>query len=248
MPGLYRRPPQPQQRRRTFPLAATPPIGSVVVADDFSDTQVDTWADADTGGTWAYTGAAASYDKTSGAGLFAVPNSGAILGATVPVSIADVDAYARFSVPTTGANVGVGIVARATDATLATCYYGGIWFETDNTVTAFLHERAAGAHVENAFVLNQGTYTANQWWWVRFQITGTDQRVKTWPDGALEPVAWNTSDIDATIAAAGRIGIIGRSGFTGAQSPKVDDLNAYDQIVAVAAEDVMPYIGAGYYP
>lgn len=51
--------------------------------------------------------------------------------------------------------------------------------------------------------------TTNQWLWMRFRVQGTSLKAKVWKSGQAEPAAWNIEATDASIAAAGWVGVGG---------------------------------------
>lgn len=58
---------------------------------------------------------------------------------------------------------------------------------------------------------------------LRFEVTGTTIRARTWPDGGSEPTSWNVEATDASVSAAGdfRVEYFKISSARGA---RVDDL------------------------
>ncbi|RUU93339.1 hypothetical protein EOB59_03280 [Mesorhizobium sp. M7A.F.Ca.MR.176.00.0.0] len=47
----------------------------------------------------------------------------------------------------------------------------------------------------------------NDWLWTRFRVNGTSLSRKTWHDGAAEPGAYDETVVDASVAAAGWVGL-----------------------------------------
>ena len=141
---------------------------AVIASDDFSDAQTDSWGNADVGGAWTIESPASQYDKAAGVGTIAIATGETNTALLASVSAADPDITVRCQAVATGLDYEQGIMARG--ATQSTGYVGGLWFETDNTVTAILNKRVGAVETSITFVLGQGTYALNDWWWVRFQL------------------------------------------------------------------------------
>jgi len=49
-----------------------------------------------------------------------------------------------------------------------------------------------------------------KWYWIRFQVTGTNLKVKVWRDDEGEPASWDIEETDATIGGTGWVGVFVR--------------------------------------
>jgi hypothetical protein len=94
-----------------------------------------------------------------------------------------------------------------------------LWLRASGTSTArngyYLGSNAGGAFdllksvggTVTALGSSSGfAYSANVWFWVRFQASGTTVRCRAWADGTAEPATWNLTTTDSAITSGG-IGI-----------------------------------------
>lgn len=191
---------------------------TLIAQDDFSDVQTDSWGDADVGGTYTYdgTGTEADVDKTGSVGQMIVnaATNSETMERLDSVSATDVGFLGKVRVTAANADVLASGLLRYNSGT-DYAYLVGIWFESDGTTTAVIREKNGGGPFSDAFATGQGSYTANEFWWVRGEVIGNYIRVRVWKDGTTEPTAWQVNDRDDTITAAGGVGTHGLITFGG---------------------------------
>jgi hypothetical protein len=199
-------------------------------ADDFSDTEVDTWANADTGGAWALElGAAADFDKTSGVGT--VSHSAANTSKFQSLNIAQADGEALitafFAAVSTGGNQHQSVILRFQDTSN---YYrlNGICFSS-NSHLQVTPEKVVGAVATSLGTAKDfGVYTAGAGYKMRLRLTGSHFQGKAWLASGGEPGAWDWDVTDTAISAAGKFAIRTQrgTGNTNSTQPqfKFDDL------------------------
>ena len=202
-----------------------------VVADDFSDTQVDTWGSADAGGTWTNTGGVAGdYDKTGGRGTHTLTTTNAqrlstlTLSAGVGISDSIVDVQAPLA---TGASLHACLVARHTDAN--NFYMARLAFNTDQTMTLTIREVVAGAEalLGSSFTLGPA-HAASTDYRIRFFLSGTTLKAKAWLTGKPEPAFWQVSVTDSSHSGGG----FGLRSIASTGNTNVNPVISYNDYVA----------------
>ena len=187
-----------------------------VASDGMLPDVTDGLGSADFGGSYTLEGTASLFDKSGGFATLAVPaaTNSELLGWLDDVQITDAEVLFKVRVDAANADVAAMGILRG-DSGTDYGYQFGIWFESDGTTTAIIREKNGGGSFSNTFTTGQGSYSANEDWWVRGQAIGSDLRCKVWKDGSAEPVAWATTDTDTTITGAGGTGISGLITFGG---------------------------------
>jgi hypothetical protein len=115
----------------------------------------------------------------------------------------DVEILARFRTTSTTVDQ-LRLIARGSGAAAAEgAYFLGFAGSGD---TLYLNKYVAGVST----AIGSGvaiTYATNTWYWLRFRVNGTSLSGKFWQDGEDEPSAWTITGTDASIAAAGWVGV-----------------------------------------
>lgn len=183
------------------------------LADRFLRTVSSGWGTADTGDLWTTSspgGSAADFSVNGSAGLMSSTNINNSRWATVPFSSATVDFKCAIStdVLAAGGSHFVNLVARYADTD--NCYLARLAFNADQTLTLTLRKRVTGTETLLATDATNTTglvHAANRVFWVRFALSGTSLSAKVWQDGTAEPATFGATVTDASITAAGAIGI-----------------------------------------
>ena len=136
-------------------------------------------------------GTAADYDKAGGVGTIACAAGSTRYAYLGSVSEANVTVLARVRVGTAPTDANVSLLARTVDQN--NTYLGGVFFETNSTITTIISKRVTSTETDIDFNTSQGNYLANEFWWVKFEVSGNSLRVRVWKDGNAEPTTWNTS-------------------------------------------------------
>jgi hypothetical protein len=215
------------QQRRGF--IVTPPT---VITDTFTRTVSNSLGTADSGQTWTLGAGSATEWSVDGAKAVAtITTTNVERQQYLPVSVADIDFRVRVAMHAVpiGATSIVGLHARRIDT--ANWYGAVLLFSTAGAIDVRLDKR-----VTNTLTTGLGTgqvnklasgYTADQFWWIRFALTGTTLTVKAWQDGTSEPGSWDITATDSSLTAAGHVMIRVTHGTGSTNTPLVyfDDIN-----------------------
>lgn len=96
-------------------------------------------------------------------------------------------------------------------------YRAGMRFETTGNVTLRLEAAAPGTVFAS---VDLGTYTANDWWWLKSYLRtlpsggGVVYFAKAWKDGTSEPAGWQLSHLDQNATYMHGPGTVGLRSFT----------------------------------
>ncbi|AQP46315.1 hypothetical protein BW730_00745 [Tessaracoccus aquimaris] len=184
---------------------------TVIASDAFQRTVANGWGNADVGGTWTRSGAAANFAVAPGKASIAMAAGSGPSAYLNGVSARDVDLTATLSYdkPGTGGGAYASFIVRAN----GTSDYRTTIRMTATAVTADLRRKVAGAEtVLGTATIPGGALAANQSLNIRLQAVGanaTTLRVKVWRTGTAEPTAWTLSfsDSSAGLQQAGSVGI-----------------------------------------
>lgn len=110
------------------------------------------------------------------------------------------------------------------DALAGSGYF--VEFFPHNGVNSFgVNKNATGTDTDVSGDLPGGQFVANVFMRVRFQVTGTQLRVKSWDPTGPEPAAWLWTGTDNSIVGTGRIGLSYMTGGGGAsQTAFIDNI------------------------
>ncbi len=125
----------------------------------------------------------------------------------MPAPGPDVDLIASVStdVLATGGGHFLALVARWLDT--SNSYLARVEFEPDQDVILTLRKRVSGSESFLVQHTTDLTHAADTRFWIRFQVTGSTLRAKTWQDGTPEPGDWQLQTTDTDLTAAGSIGM-----------------------------------------
>ena len=182
-----------------------------VIADDFNRS-VTRWGNANTGGTWTYSGSTFATDGQRGTIRLATAGAGAT--ASLPVSQRDVDVVADVSVDkmATGAGTYTTFITRK----VGTSDYRLTFRELPAGAIKLTIARTVNGTATNLrdIAISGITYQAGDVMRVRFTVSGngtTTLAGKVWKRGTAEPAAAQASATDTTseLQGAGSFGIFG---------------------------------------
>lgn len=176
---------------------------------------VDTFQRANNASSWGSAPTGGAYTKAEGTDTSAISSNVATLTGTTTVTSmipesagTSADGEILLLTETTGTAASIGAVIRAT---AGNTYY-----------TVHLSSGSFRVQKENAGTLSAVgtgttfTQTASTWYFIRARIQGSTIQGKIWLATAAEPVAWQQTQTDTTITAAGWFGI--RSSHAGSTS------------------------------
>lgn len=218
-------PPQQLQVSDTTGLLATLTVGAKTVtvrgqsrtfteqkrpfSDTFARTVSGGFGQSPGGGTWlnlSGTDANFSVNGSQGVILNDVANTGRYVSIN-DGNLADFSAACKVTVTVTpaGASSSVGLTFGYADS--SNHYRARLLLNTTGTVQMALEKVVAGSTTTLGAATTVGTgFTANQWWHIRAERTGTTIRCRAWLDGSSEPSTWTFSVTDTALP-TGRIGL-----------------------------------------
>lgn len=216
-------------------VTAPPPPVTVVAADAFGRTLASGWGNADTGGAWTSTGAAANLSVGGGFGrlrLGAGSGQTVVLGSVSSSGVDLLTTYSLDKVPT-GSGHYLSVLGRRVPA--AGDYRAKVHLLANGSVGLSL-QRATTAGAETALAaettISGTTVAAGEQLKVRVQVVGTSPttvRARLWKAGTTEPTTWQKTATDSTMGfqAAGSLGLYGYLSGSATNAPittSVDDL------------------------
>lgn len=196
------------------------------VFDTFGRTETNGWGTADSGQTWTTSGGtAADYSVSGSAGhaRLSTTNSHRVLLAPAPS--ADIDLYVDVttSATATGASIFGGPVVRAVNND--NLYHARLEFTTANAVTVWVRKRVGGVDsAVGSLYTAPFTHTPGTSVRIRFQVDGSNVRVKLWQPSRPEPGQWQIDVTDSDLTAANNVGF--RS-FSSTGNTNVNPLVSY---------------------
>src|SRR5690606_31179234 len=176
------------------------------VADAFGRTVAAGWGTADTGQTWAITGAAADFSVGGGYGGVNQPATGLAHLTQVASPGPDVDLYVDVatSVLAAGSTLHAGPIVRAGGN--SDFYMARLDFQPSGGIAMTLRRRVANTEAQLAAYTTPLTHAAGAWYRVRLRVQGTALKAKVWLASAPEPGAWHAEATDGSLTAAGNVG------------------------------------------
>jgi hypothetical protein len=219
---------------------------STYAADNFSDTEVDTWANAGTGGAWTVEqGNPADFDKTSGKGTFShsAANTGKIGSLNIGQADADAVVTISFTSVPAGGNMQASLILRFQD-TNNYLRINLVLFATGGHVFANPDKVISNVATSLGSSKDLGSYTAGAGVKVRLRLEGTNLKAKAWVLPASEPGSWDWDVTDSSITAAGKVAIRsyrGAGNTNTSPQTKVDDL-VVSSLVGTVAGLVTEYL------
>ncbi|GAA2456895.1 poly-gamma-glutamate hydrolase family protein [Streptomyces macrosporus] len=124
----------------------------------------------------------------------------------MPAPAADVDLVATVATDKTAVGGGhfLALVARYQDTNNS--YVARLEFSTSQTVILTLRRRVAGTETLLQQHTTALTHAPGRRFWIRFRVTGSTLRARTW-DGGPEPGVWQVETTDTSLTAPGQIGM-----------------------------------------
>lgn len=221
----------------TAPTNTPTPSGPITyVSDSFTRNNANGWAVADKGGSYSLSGGTTAHYSVDGSeGIMNANAANSTHSASLlSVSAQDVDARVRITtdqVAAGGAQIGYLVLRRINSNT---DYLVRIRYTPSNGVRVEAMSEVGGTQTEilGEKVLNGVTQTANQFVWLRTQVTGTNPttiKIKAWVDGQPEPSTWlyTATDSTAALQATGSFGLRAYLATSATNAPvlfKFDDL------------------------
>lgn len=199
--------------------------------DDFSDTQSNTWANADVGGAWTNAGGSANdYDKAGGVGTHTMTSVNVSRRSTLTAPLANLDVIVDIAVSATatGDSITAGLMVRVAGAD--DLYTARLAFTTTSTLVLSLRERAASVETQLATFTSAITYAPGTFYRLRFKAEGTSLMARVWERGRTEPLVWQVTATDATLTTANAYGV--RS-ILGAANTNVNPVISFDNFQAL---------------
>jgi len=191
----------PQQSGQQCSDLGNPPYST---SDMFNRANAtSTWGTASSGKVWVQKAGLSSYlSLSSGEGVISTGVFDFVDMILGTETIADTEALVRLAINDPTNNPFAGILLRYTDENT---YY---WAQINGGHT-WLGKLVAGA---NTTLANSAlTHTSGQFYWMRFNVTGTTLKVKTWPDdGSPEPGSWEITVTDSALT-SGYMGLTASS-------------------------------------
>lgn len=178
------------------------------ISDPFARTTANGWGTAPSGQAWTTSGGAVADYSTNGTTGRASLTSVNVARATVIGSaLADVDAVVSCSTSAlaTGASHLISLVGRWTGS--GDFMAARLELMTSGAIKISLRKRVAGTDTELSAATTTLTYGAGTLLRVRFQAAGTAFKAKVWTAAGAEPDRWDTAVTDASITAAGQVGV-----------------------------------------
>ncbi|MHA7304968.1 PKD domain-containing protein [Arthrobacter sp. TMN-49] len=200
---------------KTVQVSTTPPVGGVVISDDFNRTLSSGLGTADLGGVWTLNGAPSYFAVAAGAGQWKLPSAGSGPSAylrSVSLTSANSTAVLSLDKAAAGGPVYASLAGRSISGVGE--YRAKLRFDAGGQVTLSTSRVVGSTETTLSQVVLAGiVYQANAKLQVRIEVTGTSPttvRAKAWAAGAAEPSAWQlqTTDNTATLQSGGGVGIV----------------------------------------
>ena len=180
--------------------------------DNFNRVTANGWGTATTGQAWNTTGGAAANYSTDGAEAGHSLNSVNVARLSLlPVSWVDGEVYWGKAVMGGGITpltspIDLQVVGRYIDAN--NFYVAELLMQTANTVVLRIRKNVAGVFstVATSAVLS-GVTPGGTAYAIRFRFEGTSLKARAWNRALTEPTTWTLETTDASLAAAGQIGV-----------------------------------------
>jgi PKD repeat protein len=171
-----------------------------VVQDTFLRSNQTGWGTASGGGTWTQESGTASSTSVAG-DEGTISNSSSsdfeILGSS---TAANDNGLVRFSIGAANDTAGI-ILGYQSNGTMNLARFGG-----GGNLEFMTGESGSWTVVDNTSV----SVSVNTFYWLRFEVQGSNVYLKLWADGTTEPSSWTWSGTStATITTAGTMGLYG---------------------------------------
>lgn len=180
------------------------------VVDTYSRVVASGWSSTDTGQPWTVTGGSVGdYSVTGTVGRHNVTTEVVFRNSTINLGTTDCDYMVSVATDklAAGSSQIVELMGRRTDDNQQ--YHTRVAFQTNATVQLSIRKFVGG--VETTLfpntIISGLTHAANTFFTVRFQVIGTQLRVKVWPTSSGEPTAWTQTVTDTSVTSGTRIGV-----------------------------------------
>ncbi|MFT4050786.1 MAG: PKD domain-containing protein [Microbacterium sp.] len=218
----------------TQSVTVTAAQAAALAEDAFGRTASSGWGSADTGGSWAISGGAASAASVAdGVGKLTLAAGSTRFALLSQISVRDVAAQVKFTVDQAPATGGAyaGVVARHTGSNY---YLVHALLRTDGKVWLVAQ---SGTTVITSTVVSGLTAAAGDEFTLSVEVTGTGTtqlRAKVWKAGTEEPTSWQLSTTDATadLQVAGSVGLRASRPSSSTSAAVV----AFDDLAVTAAD------------
>lgn len=182
--------------------------GDSYLLDTFTRTVANGWGLADSGQAYTLSGAAANYSVSAANGGVIGNLTTTAQTAITPATGTDQDIYVDIRNPQAALTQSIqgGPVLRYVDSN--NMYRALLSFTVAGNIDLFIVKNVAGVVTTIATATTAvATYSIGAFYRVRFQADGTLLRAKIWLSTTTEPQSWNLEIIDASLAAAGNVGV-----------------------------------------
>jgi carbohydrate binding protein with CBM4/9 domain len=164
------------------------------------------WGTPELGAAYAYIPANTQFSVSGGYGRIAV---NAVNSNFIATTGSATNVYVTSSFSTDALALGADqlayLVTRFTD--INNYYRAGVNISTTGTMTLFITRVSGGVGTALASVLTSFTHVAGARYSLGFEVNGTQLRAKIWATATPEPLTWNLSTTDATLAGPGAYGV-----------------------------------------
>jgi hypothetical protein len=166
------------------------------------------WGFATHGGTWsALVSDGAYYSCDGSVAKLNETSAGATWMQVLSKSMTNVDLQVKASWSASAVGAAIRPITLSARVLDALNYYGAeLREDVGGQLTLSLRSTVAGRMATLASV-PVGTYSVNGWWYVRFQVDGSELKAKAWSLNSTEPVDWQVTASDSTIKTAGTVGV-----------------------------------------
>jgi PKD repeat protein len=180
--------------------SATVTVSSGVLGQDtFTRPNQSGWGTASNGAPWAPAAASLSIAGNEGVVNSTASSAYELLGTA---TTADANGLVRFSTTATTNTVGIILRAQPNGNMYLGRYDGSGHLQFEYRVgTSWTHVSLVSFNP-----------SPNTFYWLRFQLQGTNVNLKAWAYGTTEPSAWNWSGTSTGITAAGQMGLYSYAG------------------------------------
>jgi CSLREA domain-containing protein len=211
------------------------PPNTTFAQDSFSRSVADGWGNADVGGAYTLSDAAADFAVNGSGATVTIPAANqtrlALLDAT---AAQDVDIVFRVQTDKLASGVSEHAYFIGRHVSPSTEYRGQIRFDPKRNIfvrAVRINNGISTALGSDTKVVGV-THAANTYIWVHAQIVGTNPttiRIKAWADGQAEPATWQYSVTDATasLQTAGTLGLAANLPISTTNAPVVFTFDDY---------------------
>lgn len=182
------------------------------ITDNFTRNTTNGWGNATSGQSWDTSGGSATDYSINGSegrhSVNAINSSRRTVMSTVDAKDFDIKVKVKSSALASGASQVAAILGRYQDSNNHYIFRARFSSGSSHEIFASIQKNIAGAAtLVGSEVTTAFAHTANTYYWIRAQASGTTLRVRIWPDSQAEPSVWDVATTDNTFADAGNIGL-----------------------------------------